>query len=928
MNAKCKSAMKMSCATPGALACREPNHSSAGRRRSQEQLMNPLVKKEIRLLLPSLIVAVLLAMVQGITRPYDFYVASVLFFGLTIMALTTFGRETSHNTFSLLMSQPTERTRIWQTKLSVLVVAFLIVFAVWLAAFGIAFMNSDVDASDTASSYNLFIAICLIATATFSGGLWTTLLLRQIAGAFWLTLLVPAVLAGFTAAFLAEKHSDNAIVAVLCVVLGIYSVGGFLFARWLFFRAQDVGWSGGVISIPEWKLFGARSENAVSTRCRKPIFALFKKEFQLHQITLMGAAGLLVLHIGIIVLRKYHHFTKDSAGEVLTSIFWMLWLVMAPVIGSMAVAEERRLGVMDGQFCLPVSRRVQFAIKGIFTLFLGIFLGGVMPMLLEAIGVGLGANNAVLPKADMGAPGIVLFGLYLVGFAAWLVLVSFFASTLAKSFLQAVGCAIGAFFGCTLVIPAFTKGHMIFFDSISVGYILPLIIAVPTIIITLLWLAYLNFKNFRDGWPLWRRNLLGAVGAFIFIAVGSPAIHNRAWEVFEPAEPAHGPAKLSLSDPPVLHADGYNNNLLVQLPDGHVWFDYLNYRGSGDQEKPWQTWLRRAINPLPRSAGPQRFLSGSNWVSATAGHVDERIGTADAQKYIRLSGYFDSVGIQPDGTLWASGKPDQNTWTSDKLTRFGDETNWQQVVRSYRPILVLLLKKDGTLWRWGTNVYNWNDWPEKWPGLRAFQPYQIGTNSDWSKLFSGANPSDGCLAERTDGSVWIVTGRDKSRNYGLIRETNYDQIITQKFSKPPYGDLGTYIRKDGTLWLFAYLYTNVPDVGSQRYFKTLQRSQDTNWVSSALTWDWLVALKSDGTLWKWDSQFGYGQFSMRSVAPTRLGIHNDWVAITSVSGGVVSLAADGSLWFWPEHNYYNYGQTLLKLPKQPQFLGNIFGKAN
>src|ERR1039457_2648837 len=118
--------------------------------------MNPLVKKEIRLLLPSFIVAVLLAMVQAITRPYDFYVASLLFFGLTIMALTTIGRETSHNTFSLLMSQPTERTRIWQTKLSVLVVAFLIVFAVWLAAFGIAFMNSDVDASDTASSYNLF----------------------------------------------------------------------------------------------------------------------------------------------------------------------------------------------------------------------------------------------------------------------------------------------------------------------------------------------------------------------------------------------------------------------------------------------------------------------------------------------------------------------------------------------------------------------------------------------------------------------------------------------------------------------------------------------------------------------------------------------------------------------------------------------------
>jgi hypothetical protein len=322
--------------------------------------MNALVKKEIRLLLPSWIVAVLLALVQAIARPYekpyDFYVACLLFFGLTIMALTTIGRETSLNTFSLLLAQPAERLRIWQTKLSVLAVAFLTVFAVWLAAFGIAFIKSNVDASDREGSYNLFITICLVATATFTGGLWTTLLLRQIAGAFWLTLLVPAVLSGFSTVFFVQSQSNSAVIAVLCVVFVIYSVGGFLLARWLFFRAQDVGWSGGVISLPEWKFFAARSENAVSTRNRKPICALVKKEFQLQQASLMGAVGLLALHIGVIVLRKYHHFAKESAGEVLTAIFWMLWLVMAPVIGSMAVAEERRLGVMEGQLCLPVSR--------------------------------------------------------------------------------------------------------------------------------------------------------------------------------------------------------------------------------------------------------------------------------------------------------------------------------------------------------------------------------------------------------------------------------------------------------------------------------------------------------------------------------------------------------------------------------------------
>ena len=73
----------------------------------------------------------------------------LLFFGLTIMALTTIGRESSLNTFSAMLAQPAERIRIWQTKLSVLAVAFLIVFLVWLGSiWNRALRNSSVDADD------------------------------------------------------------------------------------------------------------------------------------------------------------------------------------------------------------------------------------------------------------------------------------------------------------------------------------------------------------------------------------------------------------------------------------------------------------------------------------------------------------------------------------------------------------------------------------------------------------------------------------------------------------------------------------------------------------------------------------------------------------------------------------------------------------
>jgi ABC-type transport system involved in multi-copper enzyme maturation permease subunit len=880
--------------------------------------MNALVKKEIRLLLPSWIVAMLLALVQAITRPYDFYVACLLFFGLTIMALTTFGRETSLNTFSLLLSQPAERLRIWQTKLSVLAVAFLTVFIVWLVCFFISgFLH--VFATNDYDSYNLFIIICLIATATFTGGLWTTLLLRQLAGAFWLTLLVPAVLSGFSAASLAQSESNSAIIAILCVIFAIYSVGGFLFARWLFFRAQDVGWSGGVISLPEWKLFAARSGNAVSRRKRKPIFALVKKEFQLQQVSLIGAIGLLVLHVGIIILRKYHHFAFKSAGEILTSIFWMLWLVMAPVIGSMAVAEERRLGVMEGQLCLPVSRRIQFSIKFFVILFLGILLGGVMPMLLETIGVALGAQNpAFLSENHTVEFGLLVFAVGAAAFSACLALVSFFASSLAKNFLQAVGYAIATFICLTMILPALADERIRFYGSISLHSILLLVIAIPIITTTLLWLAYLNYKNFRDGWPLWQRNLLGLTGAVVFALVSNTAIYNRAWEVFEPVEPPHGTPKFSLANPPTLQMVQYGN-LLVRLPDGRVWFDglggspYVYY----DSRFRWKYLWQMLVYPLPESIGPQQFVAGSNWVAATT----ERLyfGWTVSDKQFFASGFMDTVGIQPDGTLWISENPESNKWTAGTLQQYGSETNWRQLAQSRTS--VVLLKSDGTLWRWGSVTNELH----QWPGLRAFTPHQIGTNSDWQELFT----LGGIFARRTDGRVWHLYGHWKTGQDELDRATNYDEVVSQTASRA--GDERTaFVRADGTLWLLNRYW----DEKTRQTMGTgiLQVGKENDWRAVAFSYGMIVALKSDGSLWQWHFvnpwMTSQGQFILAAQKPpTRLGIHNDWVALANTWEDVIALAADGSLWLWPNREQYERF-TLLKLPKQPQRLGNVFGKAD
>ena len=837
--------------------------------------MNSLVKKEIRLLLPSWMVAVLLAMVQGITRPYDFYVASLLFFGLTIMALTTIGREASLNTFSsLLLAQPAERVRVWQIKISVLAAAFLIVLVVWLAAFGIAFSNSHVDASDREDSYNLCITVCLIAAATFTGGLWTTLLLRQLAGAFWLTLLVPATLSGFSGIFLAGSESGNFVIAILSLVIGIYSIAGFLFARWLFFRAQDVGWSGGVIAMPEWKFLSARAEGAGSVRTRKPIFALIKKEFQLQQVSLLGAAGLLVLHIGTIVLRAVHHFDEKSAGAIFIALFWMLWLVMAPVIGSMSVAEERRLGVLEGQLCQPVSRRIQFVIKAFLTLFLGIFLAGIVPVLMEIIGARMGGGQSVLARPENG-----YWELAIVASAAWLVLVSFFASTLANSFLQAVGFGVATFFGCMLVVPLFTSGRMLFLDSISTQHILPLIIAVPTIIVTLLWLAYLNFNNFRDGWPLARSNVGGILGALLFIFVSSNVFYHRAWEVFEPAEPPHGPARLSAAEPPKLLYSEYTLSAL--LPDGRLWTEQSTLLSRG-----------RIVADLKT----QQFIGGSNWVDV-------------ALNFYRIA------GIQSDGSLWsAQTHPGNREAPAYPLTRIGSDTDWSHVASGYG---FLLLKTNGTLWYWGID----RNGELRWDELKKYLPIpprRISGETNWTEVF-------GRCARKSDGSLWIVEFKGLKTNGApqLLRipEGNDWFRFTSRAIAPNAWEVG--VKTNGELWLILEQENQKP--------KAFQLGKNAKWKAVAFAGNEeigisMITLRSDGTLWQWQSPDKLARYP-DSAKPAQLGTYSDWIALVPAylgDSGSVALAADGGLWAWknPDQHFW------LAPSRKPVSLGNIFGKAD
>src|SRR6185437_5641456 len=170
-------------------------------------------------------------------------------------------------------------------------------------------------------------------------------------------------------------------------------------------------------------------------------------------------------------------------------------------------------------------------------------------------------------------------------------------------------------------------------------------------------------------------------------------------------------------------------------------------------------------------------------------------------------------------------------------------------------------------------------------------------------------------------SIWIFGWKNEAEE--LVHETNLDQISINTFSRIGNSAM-TYVSTNGTLWASFWSGTN--------FSKFRQLGAETNWVAVAAANSKLVALKNDGTLWKWDLH--YEELGQKLVAssPVRFGIHNDWVAVVGMWDGVVSIAADGSLWYWlPSYYGWEYNgdyASLMKPPKQPEFLGNVFGKAD
>ena len=899
-------------------------------------LNHPLLKKEIHLLLPAWVLAFLLAVAPPWLYAHQFLGHKAddsftpfvpVWFGVVLFCASSFGREFSLGTFSGLLALPFPRRQFWLAKAGVLILALLTVLGANVLA-GLHDFTTMIDAS-TAAWLGVFLL------AAMAGGFWLALLVRQTVAVVWLVALVPGLLCVPVLLGLSRfGASDHMVEVTLYALLLTYSMGGIAGSWLIFCRAQDAPWSGGAINLPDW-MSASISLPAAVPAPRTSLQALMRKEFQLNQVPLLGMGVLFLLHLGVVLLR-YLHRNPEPADRFWIDLnsalgaFGSVWIIAPLIIGCTSVAEERKLGTLAGQLCQPVTACRQFLVKLGFTVGVGGLLSALLCLTTEGIGRSLGINGH-----GMAAEEVLVITAGLSAIA----LIAFFASTLTKNLLQALPAAIGAALGIGLVLQFFYG--ISFFNFMATGFVfwnhlLPCFIFSALLPLTLTWLAYQNFRCLPESGRLWRRTVATFAALILFSGVAGSAIYHRTWEWLIPLEPAHGPAQWNPGHQPMAVRTPPGNDLLMALPDGRLWQGRIDGWEQLMQPNPvpqkWSDLFH--FPPAPRLSVSQ-CLPGSNWVSLSIGLVDVNFRThtppgSPPQSLIsdlNSFGNHETVGVQADGTLWVSARPmlvdyhyrfaNLNACNTNALVRYGTDTNWREVAFDQSSASMLLLKTDGTLWRWG------GDRPGTLLGWRNTPPLQIGTNTDWQGLTHVTRPG----AQKADGTIWCVQLNPKTGEDEIKYSATFEQFARQQQNQ----SAGNYaeaigpinlagIHPDGTLWL--QWMTGAPHF---RPPPAMQLGHDNDWRAVAMGMVAVVALKSDGTLWQWGSEADFiGSGKEPFKTPYRLGSHHDWVTLAQTQEGVVSLAADGTLCLWPLNPNWTDGANRLLAPsRKPVPLGNL-----
>lgn len=224
----------------------------------------------------------------------------------------------------------------------------------------------------------------------------------------------------------------------------------------------------------------------------------------------------------------------------------------------------------------------------------------------------------------------------------------------------------------------------------------------------------------------------------------------------------------------------------------------------------------------------------------------------------------------------------------------------------------IALRSDGTLWSWGRNYSGQL-------GIKAagnqLVPVKIGNDSNWADIEAGANH---CIALKSDGTLW-VWGDNRYGQLGVGSTTTNAESPVKVGSDDDWKSLAVgnntsfAIKTNGSLWGWGsnWYGTVGNNTSTNNQFLPTQIGNETNWRRISVGVDHTMAIKTDGTLWAWGNN-DYGQLGNGKITPSglpiQIGTDNDWDDIGAGFGFSIGMKKNRSIWSWGAGSGWQLGQ--------------------
>jgi alpha-tubulin suppressor-like RCC1 family protein len=301
---------------------------------------------------------------------------------------------------------------------------------------------------------------------------------------------------------------------------------------------------------------------------------------------------------------------------------------------------------------------------------------------------------------------------------------------------------------------------------------------------------------------------------------------------------------------------------------------------------------------------------------------------------------FNALGAQTSVTtytyeLWSWGNGDYGALGLGNLTSYsspkqiGALTTWLSISAGNSGGAAL--KTNGTLWVWG---YNNTGQIGDGTTTNRSSPVQIGALTTWAVVSFGAALT---AAIKTDGTLW-TWGYNSAGQLGLGDSGAY----TDRSSPNQVGALTTWskvtagdsfviaIKTDGTLWSWGYNnYGQLANGFISSRSSPVQVGALTTWSSISVggAYATAAAIKTNGTLWVWGlndyGQLGLGDVTNRS-SPVQVGALTTWSKVSA--GGpfhTIAIKTDGTLWSWGRNQYGQLGLSNITNYSSPKQVGAL-----